>query len=642
MPEAVSVNLPRISQNLRAFSLLNTLRGSQTRLFALQNQLATGLKFQRPSDNVTAAAATSRLDRRVDTLAVVGRNLNAANAVLGSGEDAMQAAVTLLREAHGLALEGVGDTLGADERGSLATVVESITDQLIAVANRKHLDSFLFSGRAARGNPFTRTDAGVRFSGDNGRLQTIVDSDLSSDSFTISGQEFFNAVSDSVRGDVDLNPALTPDTRLVDLRGATNSGVTPGRVRISDGTSETLVDLSGADTLGDVIDLLNGQLPDSLVAGLSGSAILISGTRAGVSITVEDDAGGATAVELGIIQPLPGGVVIGRDLNPRLTARSTLVSLMSGAGVDLSAGLTVTNGLQQAQIDLAGLTTIEEVLNRINQSDVGVRAEIAPDGDRLLLRNELSGTELRVAERGGTAAAALGIRTLQGGTLLSSLNNGAGVSTVAGNDFRITTASGATIDIDLDALPPATATIQGVLDLLNSAGGGLISATLSGSSGGIVIRDNTSGSGQLAVTKLNLSAAIDGLGLDAASSGGVLTGKDTNGITVESPFSALLALQRGLAGNDRDAINRAAAKLEAALTQMERVQGQLAAKANQMLVRANRVEDESAATQILLSDTRDVDITDAIVRFQQVQTALQANLQTASQVLNLSLLDYLR
>jgi len=38
---------------------------------------------------------------------------------------------------------------------------------------------------------------------------------------------------------------------------------------------------------------------------------------------------------------------------------------------------------------------------------------------------------------------------------------------------------------------------------------------------------------------------------------------------------------------------------------------------------------------------RDVDMTDAIVRFQQLQTALQANLSTASQVLNLSLLDYL-
>ena len=58
--------------------------------------------------------------------------------------------------------------------------------------------------------------------------------------------------------------------------------------------------------------------------------------------------------------------------------------------------------------------------------------------------------------------------------------------------------------------------------------------------------------------------------------------------------------------------------------------------------RRDRVEAESTATKSLLSDVRDVDIADAAVRFQQFQTALQANMQTASRVMNLSLLDYLR
>jgi len=34
------------------------------------------------------------------------------------------------------------------------------------------------------------------------------------------------------------------------------------------------------------------------------------------------------------------------------------------------------------------------------------------------------------------------------------------------------------------------------------------------------------------------------------------------------------------------------------------------------------------ATRVLLSDVRDVDLAEAAVRFQQLQTALQANLQT--------------
>ena len=75
---------------------------------------------------------------------------------------------------------------------------------------------------------------------------------------------------------------------------------------------------------------------------------------------------------------------------------------------------------------------------------------------------------------------------------------------------------------------------------------------------------------------------------------------------------------------------------------MQEVQGELAAKAAAMLERTDRIENEVTATRVLQSDVRDVDLTEAIVRFQQVQNALQANLATASQVMNLSLLDFLR
>ena len=44
----------------------------------------------------------------------------------------------------------------------------------------------------------------------------------------------------------------------------------------------------------------------------------------------------------------------------------------------------------------------------------------------------------------------------------------------------------------------------------------------------------------------------------------------------------------------------------------------------------------------MLSQLRDADLTEVITRFQQLQTQLQATLQTSAQSLQLSLLDYLR
>lgn len=61
-----------------------------------------------------------------------------------------------------------------------------------------------------------------------------------------------------------------------------------------------------------------------------------------------------------------------------------------------------------------------------------------------------------------------------------------------------------------------------------------------------------------------------------------------------------------------------------------------------MTERLLRTEDAVDATRIMLSGVKDVDFTEAVTRFQQAQTTLQANLMTSSRMMNLSLLNFLR
>jgi flagellar basal body rod protein FlgG len=58
--------------------------------------------------------------------------------------------------------------------------------------------------------------------------------------------------------------------------------------------------------------------------------------------------------------------------------------------------------------------------------------------------------------------------------------------------------------------------------------------------------------------------------------------------------------------------------------------------------RIAQTEDATTATTALSSEMQDVDFTEAVTKFQQAQTALQASLQMASQSLNLSLFDFRR
>lgn len=634
----VPVNLARVSNNLRSFQLLQTVRWNQTGLFGVQNQLATGLKFAAPSENPLAAARALAIDHELDKINQVSANLQTANNSLTATEAAMQDALDLLLDARSLASENVSETSSAAQRESAAVVIDSIIDGLIDVGNRRHVGDFLFSGHRTDDAPFTLEDGGVLFGGDAGRTRAIVDVDLTQDAFKIPGQEFFDAESAGVQGFVDLDPALSLGTRLSDLRGASGAGIRLATVSVSDGTMTTLVDLSGSATVGDILDKLNAGMPPTLVATIDNRGVLISSIASGTTISVDDVGGGQAARDLGIYTTGSTTSTTPSDLDPRLTPRTPLFDLMAGFGVDLSNGLVIRNGGKSATLSFDDAETVEDVLNVINGSDMGVRAEIAPDGRGIDVFNRLSGSDLSIEENGGTAATALGIRSMRSATALADLNDGRGVQTVAGDDIRIVTRSGAQVDIDVDG----AVTLQDVLDRFNAAGAGLITAGLASVGNGIVITDLTSGAGQLRAERLNLSPALSDLGLDQAAVGGTLRGGDVNPQRVSSAFTALLELRIALRGDDTRGIALAADRLDDVLSKMQETQGKAASLAKSMIDRGTRLENSQTAARVMLSDVRDVDISEAVIRFQQFENALQANLATASRIMSLSLIDYLR
>lgn len=634
-----AINLARVSNNLRAINLLEALRFNQAGLFRVENSLATGLRFQQASEDPLRAAAVATIDRRRNLIDQVQSNLSRANDVLTETDTAMQEALDLLNEAEALAVQAVGDTITPDERHSLATIVGSLVDQLVTIGNRQFLNTYLFGGRL-NAAPFERTATGITYQGDQGRLETMVDVDRSTDTFTVPGTEFFCAVSRGLRGAVDLDPAVSKETRISDLEGAVGRGVELGFVRVTVGGVWSDIDLRGAATVGDVVDKLNAGAPTGIQFGLGtyGLTILRDASATG-EVTIGDIGGGRTAADLGLVGTVSEAAREGAGLSPRITLLTPIAQLLGGRGLDLRGGLIIQNGAQTATVNLDDAVTVEDVLNRINETGIGAWARIADDGQRIEVLNRVSGTVLQFSNGSGAIVAALGLQPMHAGTALADLNDGAGVQTVSGNDLRITTASGTQLDISLSG----AVTLSDVIDRLNSASEtGAISAALAADGTGLVITDNTGGAGVLQIEPLNNSRALYDLGLDTPVSGNQIIGRNVNLVRADSPFTALLELQEGMTTDDRALLTRAGDRLRRVLGQMRAVQGQMASQARMMSERSERVETEATATEVMLSDVRDVDFTEAAVRFQQLQMALQANLTTAMRVMNLSVLDYLK
>ena len=223
------------------------------------------------------------------------------------------------------------------------------------------------------------------------------------------------------------------------------------------------------------------------------------------------------------------------------------------------------------------------------------------------------------------------------------VNNGLGVDIREGyDDLLITAKDGTSFSVRLDGAE----TIQDVLDMINAVTGASVTADLSLTENGIRLTDNTGGAGDFSVARDGLSAAIDGLGLEMRTSGSELVGEDKNGIEPDSIFGALMALHEALlmGGDGQEqsaAIAIAGQRVEAYMGKATRMQGVVGARSKSMAVRLELTESAVISTQMLLSDVKDLDYTEAITRFQQAQTTLQANLMTGSQLLQMSLLDFI-
>jgi len=168
---------------------------------------------------------------------------------------------------------------------------------------------------------------------------------------------------------------------------------------------------------------------------------------------------------------------------------------------------------------------------------------------------------------------------------------------------------------------------------LASTGNGIELTDTSGGVGNLTVIDHPDNkSGYFTATELGLaqSVAIN-----------TLTGTDVNPIKPDGVFSNLIALRDALYSNDDNAITTAAAALENDRALLSNVRGSVGSKMHALEERQLRMEDNILALETLRSDIRDIDFTEAITRYQNLYTALQANLMTGSQLTSMTLLDYL-
>lgn len=305
-----------------------------------------------------------------------------------------------------------------------------------------------------------------------------------------------------------------------------------GEITITDRSGNSAnVDLSAAETLDDVIDLINASsLEVSAQLNKTKTGIEISDTSGSTSsdLIIADADASNSATALQIAGSVNADSIDSGSLNRQFVSATTqLADFNQGRGVSPGTIQLTDSAGATASLSLAGdVKTIGDVIKKINALSIKVTASINETGDGILITDDANGSgSLSIADtRGGTTAAELGISGI--GTSLSV--DGETVTGIDGSrTLRIATTADTTLeDLVAEINSLSSGPLNANLLNLNDSGGVrlLLSGTGSGAGNRVAIDSNL----DLGLTET--AAARDALLAFGASdtSGGVIVSSSDN------------------------------------------------------------------------------------------------------------------
>lgn len=166
----------RVSTSMVFDSGVRTINAQTGQLLHLQQQVATGRRIVKPSDDPVAAARALELTQASDVVAQFARNRENAQGSLALQETQIGGVGELITRVRELAVQGGNGTLTREDRRALTSELRARYEELLGYANaRDGNGKYLFSGYMGDTRPFAGTvETGAQYFGDDGQRQLQV------------------------------------------------------------------------------------------------------------------------------------------------------------------------------------------------------------------------------------------------------------------------------------------------------------------------------------------------------------------------------------------------------------------------------------------------------------------------------------
>jgi flagellar hook-associated protein 3 FlgL len=194
----------RITENMRYHNVLRDIGDAQRRMYRAQEQVSTGKKVTKPSDDPVAAADILRIKSEKSESVQYGRNLTFAKSKLQFTDGTLDSIGRLLERAV-----TVGQSSFNNETPAVfAEELKGIRDQLLAAANSSYGGRFIFGGSVTTQEPYEKNaDGTIAYGGNSDAMDVAINRAVSVQT-QVPGSEIFSGPVDVFRELADLATAI--------------------------------------------------------------------------------------------------------------------------------------------------------------------------------------------------------------------------------------------------------------------------------------------------------------------------------------------------------------------------------------------------------------------------------------------------
>ena len=148
----------RVTQSMLASNSLRNLSDSYLKMGKYQDQLSTGKKITKPSDDPVVAMKGMYYRSDLSSIDQYKRNLSELHLWIDNSEAGMDQANSALQRIRELVVQASNGTLNSDDRSAIALEIDQLKKDLVNTANTKVAGKYIFHGNDITNPPVSNED----------------------------------------------------------------------------------------------------------------------------------------------------------------------------------------------------------------------------------------------------------------------------------------------------------------------------------------------------------------------------------------------------------------------------------------------------------------------------------------------------